>query len=297
MQIEGQVAIVTGGGSGLGAATARWLAERGAMVAILDYDGGKGAAVAAEIGGYAQQCDVSDGEQAATGVTSAMARFGQAARICVNCAGIADAARVVGRGGKTALPLFRRVIEVNLIGTYNVMSYAAQAMSDLPALEDGERGVIVNTSSAAYQDGQVGQVAYAASKGGVAAMCLPAARDMSRMGIRVCAIAPGLFETPMMAALPQEDGGGHRRQHPLSRAPRSPGGVRAAGGPDRREPVPERRGDPLGRREPVAGAVMANGACRCAPGSIRRLDGRPASVRPGPSRPRIGPGARGRSHV
>lgn len=204
MRIEGQVAVVTGGGSGLGAATARWLAARGADVAILDYDGARGAAVAREIDGYSQQCDVSDAEQAAVGVTSAMARFGQAPRICVNCAGIADAARIVGREGKTSIPLFRRVVEVNLIGTYNVMSYAAQGMMDLPELEDGERGVIVNTSSAAYQDGQVGQAAYAASKGAVAAMCLPAAREMARMGVRVCAIAPGLFETPMMESLPEE---------------------------------------------------------------------------------------------
>ena len=203
MRIEGQVAVVTGGGSGLGAASARWLAERGADVAILDHDGARAAAVAAEIDGYAQQCDVSDAEQAATGVTSAMARFGQAPRICVNCAGIADAARIVGREGKTAIPLFRRVIEVNLIGTYNVMSFAAQGMMDLPPLEDGERGVIVNTASVAFQDGQVGQAAYAASKGGVAAMCLPAARELARLGVRVCAIAPGLFETPMMEGLPE----------------------------------------------------------------------------------------------
>ena len=204
MNIEGQVAIVTGGGSGLGAATARWLAEKGADVAILDYDGDKAAAVAAEIGGYSQQTDVSVSDEAAAGVTGAMARFGQAARIVVNCAGIAAAARMVNREGKTSIPLFRRVIEVNLIGTYNVMSFAAQAMQDMPALDTGERGVIVNTASAAYQDGQVGQSAYAASKGGVASMCLPLAREMSKMGVRVCAIAPGLFHTPMMEALPQE---------------------------------------------------------------------------------------------
>jgi len=204
MQIDGQVALVTGGGSGLGAATARFLAGRGADVAILDYDGDRAKAVAAEIGGYAHQCDISVDDQAAAGVTGAMARFGQAPRIVVNCAGIADAARMVNREGKVSIPLFRRVIEVNLIGTYNVMSYAAQAMQDMDALEGGERGVIVNTSSAAYQDGQVGQSAYAASKGAVASMCLPLARELAGIGVRVCAVAPGLFSTPMMEALPDE---------------------------------------------------------------------------------------------
>lgn len=204
MQLDGQVAIVTGGASGLGEATARYLAGRGCDVAVLDFNGDGARAVAAEIGGYAHQCDVTEADQAAAAVTSAMARFGQAARICVNCAGVGLAARIVGREGATSLDVFRRVIEVNLIGTYNVMTYAVQAMMDLPPLEDGERGVVVNTASAAYQDGQVGQSAYAASKGAIAAMCLPLARELARPGIRVCAIAPGLFNTPMMEALPEE---------------------------------------------------------------------------------------------
>jgi len=204
MDIEGQVALVTGGASGLGEATARLLAQAGADVGILDYDGDGAAKVAADIGGYAQQCDISDEEQAAAGVTSVMARFGQAPRIVVNCAGIGSAARIVGREGKTSIPLFRRVIEVNLFGTYNVMTYAAQAMMDMPALENGERGVIVNTSSAAYQDGQLGQAAYAASKGAIASMALPAAREFAKMGVRVMNVAPGLFETPMMKGLPEE---------------------------------------------------------------------------------------------
>lgn len=204
MQIEGQVALVTGGASGLGEATARYLAGRGADVVILDFNGDRAAEVAAQIGGYSQACDVSDPEQAAAGVTSAMARFGTAPRIVVNCAGVGLAARIVGREGKTSLPLFRKVIEVNLIGTYNIMTFAVQAMMDLPPLETGERGVIVNTSSAAYQDGQVGQSAYAASKGAIAAMCLPLARELAKPGIRVNAIAPGLFNTPMMESLPEE---------------------------------------------------------------------------------------------
>ena len=172
MNIDGQVALVTGGASGLGQATARHLAALGADVAILDHDGDRAAQVAAEIGGYAQQCDITEEEAVAAGVTSAMARFGQAPRIVVNCAGIGLAARIVGREGKVSTPLFRRVLEVNLFGTYHVMTYAAQAMMDLPELETGERGVIINTASAAYEDGQIGQAAYAASKGAIAAMCL-----------------------------------------------------------------------------------------------------------------------------
>lgn len=204
MDIKGQVALVTGGASGLGEATARHLAALGADVAILDHDGSKAAIVAAEIGGYAQQCDITDEDAVAAGVASVIARFGQAPRIVVNCAGIALAARIVGRESKVSTPIFRRVIEVNLIGTYNVMTYAAQAMMDLPPLETGERGVIINTSSAAFEDGQIGQSAYAASKGAIAAMCLPAAREFAKPGIRVMAIAPGLFHTPMMESLPPE---------------------------------------------------------------------------------------------
>ena len=204
MEIEGQVALVTGGASGLGEATARYLAEQGADVAILDFNGEQAAEVAADIGGYSLQCDVSEAEHVAAGVSSAMARFGQAPRIVVNCAGIGVAARIVGREGKISIPLFRKVIEVNLIGTYNVMTYAAQAMMDIPALETGERGVIVNTASAAYEDGQIGQSAYAASKGAIASMCLPAAREFAKPGIRVMVVAPGLFHTPMMESLPEE---------------------------------------------------------------------------------------------
>lgn len=204
MEIEGHGAVVTGGASGLGEATARHLAALGADVTILDYNGELAAQVAAEINGYSQQCDVSEEESVAAGITSAMARFGQAPRIVVNCAGIGLAARIVGREGKVSTPIFRRVIDVNLVGTYNVMTYGAQAMMDLPALENGERGVIINTASAAYEDGQLGQAAYAASKGGIASMCLPAAREFAKMGVRVMAIAPGLFRTPMMESLPEE---------------------------------------------------------------------------------------------
>ena len=204
MRIEGQVALVTGGGSGLGAATARVLAARGARVGVLDFDAGRAGAVAAEVGGIALQADVGDEASVAAAMEALVARFGTGPRIAVSCAGIADAARIVGREGRLSVDLFQRVVRVNLTGSFIVMSHAARAMQALDPLKGGERGVIVNTASAAYQDGQVGQAAYAASKGGIVSMCLPAARELSRSGIRVMAIAPGLFRTPMMEALPPE---------------------------------------------------------------------------------------------
>ncbi|WP_300514697.1 SDR family NAD(P)-dependent oxidoreductase [Aliiroseovarius sp.] len=202
MQIDGQVAIVTGGASGLGAATARHLAALGARVGILDFDGDSAKRVAHENGGVAAQVDVSD----ADAVDAAISRVEQALgtpRIVVNCAGIGLAARIVGRDGQTSFDTFQRTLAVNLFGTYNVMTHAARRMMQAEPV-DGERGVIVNTASVAYQDGQVGQAAYAASKGAVAAMSLPAAREFARAGIRVMTIAPGLFHTPMMESLPQE---------------------------------------------------------------------------------------------
>jgi len=204
MDIEGQVAVVAGGASGLGEATARHLASLGAKVSILDFNGERAASVAKDIDGYSQQVDVTEEESIAAAILSSSQHFGQAPRIVVNCAGIADAARIVNRDGNVSTALFRRVIEVNLIGSYNVMSYTAQAMMDLPTLENGERGVIINTASAAYEDGQMGQSAYSASKGGVASMCLPAAREFAKLGVRIMTIAPGLFNTPMMEGLPDE---------------------------------------------------------------------------------------------
>lgn len=204
MQVDGQNAFVTGGGSGLGEATARLLAERGAKVTIADFDAERGEKVAAEIGGLFSKVDISDEAQVEAAVDRSVAHFGSAPRIVVNCAGIGVAARIVGREGKLSTGLFNKVISVNLIGSYNVMSYAARAMMDLDLTESGERGVIINTSSAAYQDGQVGQSAYSASKGAISAMCLPAAREFARSAIRVMAIAPGLFNTPMMKGLPDE---------------------------------------------------------------------------------------------
>lgn len=197
-------ALVTGAASGLGEATARALAAAGAPVALLDRDATRGAAVAAEIGGLFLETDVTRDDSVAAALAAAAAAHG-AARIAVNCAGIAPAAKVVGRDGAHPMDLFDRVIAVNLGGTMRVMAQAAAAMAAAPPIgPDGERGVIVNTASIAAYEGQIGQAAYAASKGAVAALTLPAARDLARLGVRVAAIAPGLFGTPMLRGLPDE---------------------------------------------------------------------------------------------
>jgi NAD(P)-dependent dehydrogenase (short-subunit alcohol dehydrogenase family) len=202
MQINGQTAIVTGGGSGLGAATAIRLAQAGARVAVLDInlDGAK--ATAATAGGIAVQCDVADAASAEKALADVAAQFGPA-RVLVSCAGIGPAKRIVGRDGPQPLADYERVIRINLIGTFNMLRLAAAAMQTLEPI-DGERGVIINTASVAAFDGQIGQAAYASSKGGVAALTLPAARELAQFGIRVVAIAPGIFATPMLRALPQE---------------------------------------------------------------------------------------------
>lgn len=203
MEINGQVAVVSGGASGLGAATARRLAAQGARVGILDFDAARGAAVAEEIGGIAVQTDVGDEASVQAAIAAVVAQLGTP-RIAVSCAGIGLAARIVGREGKLSSDLFEKTIRVNLMGTYYVMSHAAREMVSAEPLETGERGVVVNTASVAWQDGQIGQAAYSASKGAIAAMCLPAAREFAKMGVRVMAIAPGLFNTPMMEGLPEE---------------------------------------------------------------------------------------------
>ena len=204
MQLDGTVVLVTGGGSGLGAGTARHFASQGAKVAILDFNVDGAKAVAEEIGGIALQADVSDEAAVGAAFDAATAHFGAAPRIAVNCAGVGMAARIVGREGKLSFDVFEKTLRVNLFGTYNVMSHAAKRMMELDPLADNERGVIINTASVAFEDGQLGQAAYAASKGAIASMCLPAARELARSGIRVMAIAPGLFHTPMMEGLPEE---------------------------------------------------------------------------------------------
>ena len=203
MRIDGMPALVTGGASGLGAATAQALAGAGAKVAILDLNDDKGEAVAAEIGGRYFRCDVAEPDGAAAAIRLAEAAHG-VARILVNCAGIGTAARVVGRDGPMPLETFERVIRVNLLGTFNMMRLAAAPMSTADALPEGGRGVIVSTASVAAFEGQIGQAAYAASKGGIAALTLPVARELARFGIRVLTIAPGLFSTPLLVELPDE---------------------------------------------------------------------------------------------
>jgi NAD(P)-dependent dehydrogenase (short-subunit alcohol dehydrogenase family) len=203
MDIKGHAALVTGGASGLGAATARELARAGAKVACLDVNIDAARAVAEEIGGHWGRCDVTNAEQSSAALAEARAKQG-AARILINCAGVGPAKRIVGRDGPMPLAEFARVIEINLIGTFNMTRLAAAEMQNLSPLADGERGVIVLTASVAAFEGQIGQAAYAASKGGVAALTLPAAREFAQFGIRVNTIAPGIFQTPMLLALPEE---------------------------------------------------------------------------------------------
>jgi NAD(P)-dependent dehydrogenase (short-subunit alcohol dehydrogenase family) len=203
MQLKDQAAIVTGGASGLGAATARRLAAQGAKVAVCDLNATLAETVAAEIGGVAVICDVSDAASAEAAIAKAAAAHGPA-RVLVNCAGIGVAKRVIGKEGPMALGDFEKVIKVNLIGSFNMLRLATAGMSKLEPLATGERGVVISTASVAAYDGQIGQSAYSASKGGIVAMTLPIARELAQFGIRVLTIAPGLFLTPLLANLPQE---------------------------------------------------------------------------------------------
>jgi NAD(P)-dependent dehydrogenase (short-subunit alcohol dehydrogenase family) len=204
MKLDGAAVLVTGGASGLGEATVRRLVAAGARAAIVDQNADKGRALEAALDGKARfvQADVTNAEQVAAAVEAASA-LGPL-RVAVSCAGVGWAARTVGKDGTPHdLDLFKTVVGINLIGTFNVLRLAAAAMSKLPPLDDGERGVIVNTASVAAYDGQIGQVAYAASKAGVVGLTLPAARDLAAVGVRVLTIAPGTFDTPMLAMLPE----------------------------------------------------------------------------------------------
>ena len=203
MQLKDQAAIITGGASGLGAATARKLAAQGAKVAVCDLNVKLAEGVAAEIKGTAVACDVTDAASAEAAVAQAAKAHGPA-RVLVNCAGIGVAKRVVGRDGPHPLADFEKVIKVNLIGSFNMLRLATAAMSKLEPLAGGERGVVINTASVAAYDGQIGQAAYSASKGGIVGMTLPIARELAQFGIRVNTIAPGLFLTPLLGSLPQE---------------------------------------------------------------------------------------------
>ena len=246
MDINGQAAIVTGGASGLGAATARALAAAGAKVAVFDLNVAVAETLAAEIGGVALACDVADSAAAAAAIAGAADRHGPA-RVLVNCAGIGTAKRILGRDGPQPLADFERVIRVNLVGSFNMLRLASAAMAGLEPLADGERGIVVSTASVAAFEGQVGQAAYGASKGGIVALTLPAARELAQFGIRVMAIAPGLFLTPLMAELPEEVQAGLAQSIPF----------------------PKR----LGRPEEFADLVLACIANPSLNGEVIRLDG------------------------
>jgi NAD(P)-dependent dehydrogenase (short-subunit alcohol dehydrogenase family) len=205
LQVGESTFFITGGGSGLGAATARLLVENGAHVALADVDEEAGEQMASQIGSGAEfvRTDVTDEESVQDALDSVVEIFGSLDGV-VNCAGIGPAARVVGKKGVHDLGLFTKTVEINLVGTFNVIRFAAVRLAENELGEDGERGVIINTASVAAYDGQIGQAAYAASKGGVVALTLPVARELASSGIRVVTIAPGIFETPMLAALPED---------------------------------------------------------------------------------------------
>ncbi|HET6688074.1 MAG TPA: SDR family NAD(P)-dependent oxidoreductase, partial [Rubrobacter sp.] len=205
MRVEGSTYFITGGGSGLGAATARLLAENGAHVVLADVDEEAGDQMASQIGSDAEfvSTDVTDEESVQDALDTVVENFDSLNGV-VNCAGIGPAARVVGKKGVHDLGLFTKTVEINLVGTFNVIRLAAVRMAENEPDDEGERGVIINTASVAAYDGQIGQAAYAASKGGVVALTLPVARELASSGIRVVTIAPGIFETPMLAALPED---------------------------------------------------------------------------------------------
>jgi len=202
MKIENNVFIITGGASGLGAATARMIAENGGKVVLADVQVEAGEKLAAELKGQFIRCDVTSEADGKTVIAAAIAMG--TVRGLINCAGVAPAMKTVGKEGPHALDVFQRAVNINLVGTFNMARLAAEAMAKTEASDQGERGVIINTASVAAFDGQIGQTAYAASKSAVAGMTLPMARDLSRNGIRVMTIAPGIFETPMLLGMPQE---------------------------------------------------------------------------------------------
>lgn len=203
MDVKGHAALVTGGGSGLGAATASALAAAGAKVALLDVNLDAAKAHAEKINGIAIKCDVSDSDSAVAALKEAREKHG-IARVLINCAGIGTPKKILGRDGPQALADFERVIRVNLIGSFNVLRLFAADLQNAEALADGERGVCISTASVAAYEGQIGQAAYAASKGGIVGLTLPAARELAQFGIRVLAIAPGIFLTPMLLGLSEE---------------------------------------------------------------------------------------------
>lgn len=246
MKVSETAVVVTGGASGLGEATARFFAASGAQVALLDREAARGAQVAAEIDGHFVETDVTAEESVGAAMRTAQDKMGGIS-VAVNCAGIALGLSTVGRDGPHPLEAFQRTVDINLIGTFNVCRLAAEVMQTNPPAADGARGVLINTASIAAYDGQRGQTAYAASKGGVVGLCLPMARDLARYGIRVMTIAPGIFMTPMLAGLGEE--------------------VQAQLAAD--VPCPPRLGDPVEFAQ-LAGFIVEAGYLN---GDVIRLDG------------------------
>ena len=258
MNPSGHVAIVTGGGSGLGEATARTLAANGARVAVLDVGIERAEKVAAEIGGIAITCDVSSAESGEAAVAEVAARIGEP-RILVNCAGIAIGVKTLGKDGPHPLDSYRKVIEVNLIGTFNMIRLVADRTQKLEPLASGERGVIVNTASVAAFDGQIGQAAYSSSKGGVVGMTLPVARDLARSGIRVVTIAPGIFKTADDERHAAGGSGFAWRCGSVSVAAWRAVGICRTRAPHHREPDAQWRDDPSRRRHPHGAEISRDG--------------------------------------
>jgi NAD(P)-dependent dehydrogenase (short-subunit alcohol dehydrogenase family) len=203
MDIKGHTAIITGGASGLGAATAQAFVKAGAKVALLDINLAAAEQIADKLGGIAVKCDVTDDQSATDALSEVQKKYG-VGRVLVNCAGVGPPKRIVGRDGPMPLADYKKVIEINLIGTFNMMRLFAAALSKAEPLDGGERGVIISTASVAAFEGQIGQAAYSSSKGGVVALTMPAAREFAQFGIRVMTIAPGIFHTPMLDALPED---------------------------------------------------------------------------------------------
>ncbi|GAC1620120.1 MAG: 3-hydroxyacyl-CoA dehydrogenase [Nevskia sp.] len=247
MNLKGIAALVTGGASGLGAATAEALVAGGAKVTLLDL-GPNVAETAKRLGCHYEHCDVTDDKGTVAAIERAEAVNG-VARIAINCAGIGRPAKAVGKDGPLPLETYAKIINVNLIGTFNVIRLFAARLQAAAPLEEGERGVIINTASIAAFDGQIGQPAYAASKAGVVGMTLPLAREFAKTGIRVLTIAPGVFETPMLSGqIDPEVQKALEAAIPFPKPARPAGGIRTAGGFDRPEQLPERRDDPPRRR-------------------------------------------------
>ena len=253
MQLQDVAVLITGGGSGLGAATARAMAAKGAKIGVIDQNKENAEKVAAEVKGVALHADVTDEEAIKAAIAKAEAAHG-IARVLMNCAGIGGSQRTVGKDGVYPLAKFVRIINVNLIGTFNVLRLFAERLATAPPIGE-ERGVAINTASVAAYEGQIGQIAYSASKGGVVGLTLPAARDLASLKIRVNTIAPGLFLTPLLDGSERRGPQEPRRPGAASGPPRRRLGVRQSRGPHRREPDAQRRDHPPRRRHPHGAAV------------------------------------------